>query len=236
MAYYAEVINDAKRKSIVHFTVTDESLTLNAYFLDTDEPELFDTFTIYKTPHVHTPEKIDAVEVTCTTGGNNEYWYCDSCERYFTDEECTVITTPEEQTFEKLGHKYLESNCTQPRICSNEGCDATQGVPKGHNAPAATCTKDSVCKRCKETVEEALGHDYDNACDAICNREDCDHTRTVSAHIDADGNLACDECGVAVEPLKKDNSGVITVIIVAVAVLVVAGAAVSFILLKKKRA
>lgn len=40
---------DSDRKSAVSFDVTDESLTLRAYFLDGDEPEEFDNFTIYKT-------------------------------------------------------------------------------------------------------------------------------------------------------------------------------------------
>jgi len=47
-AYIAKS-EDTNRKSIVIFTVSEGALTLKAYFIDGDNPELFDTFTINKT-------------------------------------------------------------------------------------------------------------------------------------------------------------------------------------------
>ena len=37
-------------------------------------------------------EHVEAVEATCYTGGNVEYWHCLDCEGYWTDEACTQLT------------------------------------------------------------------------------------------------------------------------------------------------
>ncbi len=59
----------------------------------------------------------DAVEKTCTTDGNVEYWECDLCHRYFTDEALTAeIADP---VVKCTGHSfdYATGSCT--------GCDVT---------------------------------------------------------------------------------------------------------------
>ena len=38
--------------------------------------------------HTHGPVKTSAKAATCTADGNIEYWYCDGCEKYFSDAEC----------------------------------------------------------------------------------------------------------------------------------------------------
>lgn len=35
--------------------------------------------------HKHTMEHIDKVDATCTENGNQEYWHCTGCDKYFSD-------------------------------------------------------------------------------------------------------------------------------------------------------
>lgn len=60
---YAAVINDEDRKSVIHFSVTGDTLSFKSYFLD--DMSVFDSFSVYKAPHVHTPELVEASTPTC---------------------------------------------------------------------------------------------------------------------------------------------------------------------------
>ena len=90
-------------------------------------------------------------------------------------------------------HTYGEwtdnQNGKHSRICSKcqdvntEAHDWNDGAPN----PDATCTTPGTmeynCLFCSATKTEdikALGHKYDNDCDASCNRTGCGYTRTVS--------------------------------------------------------
>ena len=82
----------------------------------------------------HTVEHVDAVEATCTTPGNVEYWVCSECGTCWTDEALTqqtnrmsVITTKdhelEENTF--WHPEMVSATCTTPGVAVFEciNCD-----------------------------------------------------------------------------------------------------------------
>ena len=73
----------------------------------------------------------EAKSATCTEDGNTEYWYCSSCEKYFSDAEAT-----------------------------NEiDLIATKVEAVGHSPSAeATCTEDQICIMCRAPLASALGH------------------------------------------------------------------------------
>lgn len=52
----------------------------NYYMTETDDAYVF-TY--------HHMVKTEAKEPTCTQEGNIAYWYCDDCDKYFSDEDCT---------------------------------------------------------------------------------------------------------------------------------------------------
>ncbi len=65
--------------------------------------------------------------------------------------------------------------------------------PHKHEYTAATCTTPKTCKMCGATSGTALGHTYDNGCDATCNA--CGENRKV-AHIYSNTcDTTCNECG-----------------------------------------
>ena len=52
--------------------------------------------------HTHALTHVEEKPATCVAGGNNEYWYCASCDSYFSDEACTNKITYAETRTEKL--------------------------------------------------------------------------------------------------------------------------------------
>ena len=97
-------------------------------------------------------ETIKAVAATCTEKGNNEYFYCPDCKKYFKDSEGKTETTFDAETIPAKGHTpgaAVKENEVKP------GC-----VTEGSYDEVVYCT---VCKaeisRDKKTIA-ATGHDW----------------------------------------------------------------------------
>jgi hypothetical protein len=83
--------------------------------------------------------------------------------------------------------------------CVDCGYEIAPMVGHTHEAleDDADCTTDVKCS-CGHLMQEGEAeHLYDNACDSDCNRDGCQGTRTVGAHVDKDSDEECDECGEA---------------------------------------
>ena len=62
---------------------------------------------IEKVDHVHSPKEIAAVESTHLEKGNNKYYQCSSCGKYYKDDKCTIETTIEaEKLPTTIDHEY----------------------------------------------------------------------------------------------------------------------------------
>ena len=103
----------------------------------------------------HTLVEIPAKPATCLEAGNNRYFRCTVCSKYFVDSAGNVETTVENQTISKLTHSYTgavkdNGDGTHSRLCVN-GC-AEYGNPTAHNygdwntITLATCTTPGVRK------------------------------------------------------------------------------------------
>lgn len=80
----------------------------------------------------------------------------------------------------------------------SRSCCGAEPETEAHSGGKATCHSHAVCDKCGEAYGELAEHSYDNACDTVCN--DCNEpTRGMTFHVDADGDLTCDECGADVE-------------------------------------
>ncbi len=142
--------------------------------------------------HVHSMELTAAKEATCTEGGNNAYYHCSGCNRYFKDEAGTQETTVEAEVISATGHNWDNGEITTAATCTEEGvmtftcsnCNKTrtETIPAtGHNwndgdnwndgevTAEATCTTDGVmtytCLDCGETRTEtipATGHNWND--------------------------------------------------------------------------
>lgn len=60
-----------------------------------------------------------------------------------------------------LGHRWAESDCTDPMTCTVCGKQKSNPIP--HDFSPATCTEPEKCRVCGETRGEALGHDWAEA-------------------------------------------------------------------------
>ena len=65
---------------------------------------------------VHTPKK----DATCTADGNEEYWTCDICGKYFSDEAGTTEINLDETVISATGHHYVNGTCT---VCGEKDPD-----------------------------------------------------------------------------------------------------------------
>ena len=103
-----------------------------------------------------------------------------------------------------LGHSWIAADCDTAKTCSV--CGATEGEALGHSYNAVVTEPDCVnggyttytCIACgdsyKDNYTSALGHKYDNACDASCNV--CSEGREVADHVYTDEfDTTCNECG-----------------------------------------
>ncbi|MBQ6677315.1 MAG: hypothetical protein IJM71_04635 [Clostridia bacterium] len=135
--------------------------------------------------HEHVLTHYEAVDPSCTEGGNIEYWFCEECGGYFTDAEGTLSVAESDVILPALGHLLesdpgVEPTCTEPGRASGcsctrcgyieSGCAAVD--PLGHEYAAVitapTCTEQGftthTCSRCGDFYVdgyvEAIGHEY----------------------------------------------------------------------------
>ena len=124
---------------------------------------------------------IEAKDATCTEAGNNAYYHCSRCDKYFKDIEGEEETTAEEETIPATGHNWNDGEITTAATCTTDGvmtytcldCNETRTetiAATGHKwdegeiTTAATCTEDGVmtftCPNCNETRTETIpaGH------------------------------------------------------------------------------
>ena len=66
---------------------------------------------------VHNMKHFEAVEPTCTTKGNIEYWYCEGCDKYFLDKEGNKEVTKAATIIAESGHTYEDGVCI---VCSHK--------------------------------------------------------------------------------------------------------------------
>ena len=62
----------------------------------------------------HTAEKVEAKAATCEEDGNTEYWYCDHCDKYYSDAECTNEIAHESTVIPATGHKLVKISYKAP--------------------------------------------------------------------------------------------------------------------------
>ena len=96
----------------------------------------------------HSLTKTEAVQAKCETAGNIDYWYCNSCNKYFADEKATTEITLENTVIPATGHTVV----VIPEV------PATPGKPGSTEG-----SKCSVCGKYLKTpepIEPPQEHEY----------------------------------------------------------------------------
>lgn len=108
----------------------------------------------------HSLTAFAAKDATCTEDGNIAYWYCELCQKYFSDESGSTETTLAGTVIDALGHNIVtvpgydatkeSTGLTDGKACDRSGCDyveiAQEVIP--------------VVTGYKITYEIANGEDY----------------------------------------------------------------------------
>lgn len=86
---------------------------------------------------VQTPKKA----ATCTEEGNTEYWYCETCKKYFSDSEGKNEIAPESTVIPAIGHSYENGKCT---VCGAIDPNFTPEIVAGANGTWQKGTQDGL--------------------------------------------------------------------------------------------
>lgn len=112
----------------------------------------------------HKLTKTDAKAATCTEAGNEAYWTCSGCGKYFSDENGTNEIEKDSWVLKTLGHDMTKTDAKEA-TCAEDGnneyytCSRCSGVFKDEAGTQATTVVAETLKK--------LGHDWSNK-DGIC--------------------------------------------------------------------
>ena len=70
---------------------------------------------------IHTVVKVTAKAPTCTTDGNIDYWYCITCEKYFSDAKQKNEISFEDTVIPALGHEWDDGVVTKEATTTETG-------------------------------------------------------------------------------------------------------------------
>lgn len=122
----------------------------------------------------HKLTKTDAKAATCTEAGNEAYWTCSGCGKYFSDENGTNEIEKDSWVLKTLGHDMTKTDA-KAATCTEDGnneyytCSRCGGVFKDEAGTQATTVEAETLKK--------LGHDWSNK-NGICARCDAKCTET----------------------------------------------------------
>ena len=145
----------------------------------------------------HKLTKTDAKAATCTEAGNEAYWTCSGCGKYFSDENGTNKIEKDSWVLKTLGHDMTktdgkEATCTEDGNNEYYTCSRCGGVFKDEAGTQATTVEAETLKK--------LGHDWSNK-NGICAR--CD-AKCTEAH---KPGTTCSVCGKYTSRLSSASTG-----------------------------
>ena len=150
---------------------------------------------------------VNAVEATCTHGGNIKYYICNSCEKLFSDSTATnEIQNIYSVQIDQLPHTYTEwqSNSTHHW----HGCSVCEGeeLDKAMHSYSADC--DSSCDICEEIrqANHTFGSEYKSDNKNHWHECECGEKSDVNSHTDNDNDKICDECNADIKKSDIDLS------------------------------
>lgn len=112
----------------------------------------------------HKLTKTDAKAATCTEAGNEAYWTCSGCGKYFSDENGINEIEKDSWVLKTLGHDMTKTDAKEA-TCTEDGnneyytCSRCGGVFKDEAGTQATTVEAETLKK--------LGHDWSNK-NGIC--------------------------------------------------------------------
>lgn len=200
----------------------------------------------------HSLIKTEVKDPTCTEDGNIEYWYCENCDKYFSDENTKEEIELENTVLKATGHNWGEpewswsedgKTCTVTFTCENDEThkESPEVTVTSVTKTPATCTEAGVTtytatvefngKTYMDTKDvtdlPATGHNYENGKCTVCGAADPNYKPTESNN----GNSDSSSTGETASPETGDNSNMM----LWSALLFVSGGVLSVVTYKKKK-
>ncbi len=97
---------------------------------------------------LHNAKHIEAVAPTCDTAGNIEYWYCDYCNKHYSDPDLTQEISKEKTVLKALGHKYKDGICT---VCGKADPNTKPNTPQTNGQNSGTSNQKPANSRVPKT-------------------------------------------------------------------------------------
>lgn len=127
-AYFDNLVVTAHTHNFVQGATDETTIAAEAtceepakYYLVCEGCGTKDTETYYVgEPKAHATVKTDAVDPTCTSEGNVEYWFCADCEGFWLDEACIRSTNSKSVILPALAHDTIHHEAIEPD-CHYEG-------------------------------------------------------------------------------------------------------------------
>ncbi|MCD7733285.1 MAG: hypothetical protein LUH56_07600 [Oscillospiraceae bacterium] len=110
--YEYEYSGESRYYDIYEFTMPASDVTITGVFEEI---------------HTHTLTHVEATDATCTEDGNTEYWYCDDCGKYFSDEDAENEITLDDTVVEATGHDY---GCDEATFTLSVSAYSLMGYPQ----------------------------------------------------------------------------------------------------------
>ena len=124
------------------------SATITATAADGSEVSASCSVTVTHGNMVHTPKK----DATCTADGNEEYWTCETCGKYFSDANGNTEIAEDSWIISAINHNWNDavytwnddgSTCTAARTCKNDKShtEISKATATDTQTKAPTCTE-----------------------------------------------------------------------------------------------
>ena len=124
------------------------SATITATAADGSEVSASCFVTVTHGNMVHTPKK----DATCTADGNEEYWTCETCGKYFSDANGNTEIAKDSWIISAINHNWNDavytwsddgSTCTAARTCKNDKShtETSKATVTDTQTKAPTCTE-----------------------------------------------------------------------------------------------
>ena len=115
----------------------------------------------------HQLNKTDSKAATCTEAGNTEYWTCNICGKYFSDEAGTKETTLAATVVPATGHHYGEYQLTKEATALEEGVRTAYcscGAYVTIAVPALNSIHKAECFQLASACETEIYSESDRSC------------------------------------------------------------------------
>ena len=108
---------------------------------------------------MHSLQKVDKKDATCTEDGNKEYWKCQNCGELFSDENGETIISSEDTVITKTGHNLKkvdkkDATCTEDGNIEYWECQNCGELFKDENGETVISGADTVITRTGHSLQK----------------------------------------------------------------------------------